>query len=142
MVFSVLNRTSIPDTTCGSAEAISLYGEVAQNVTSPGYPYGYAANLNCNWTFSTIPMNHIQIKFKNVNFGTVNSVFGIRCFYSDYVKVFQKQVLTNEMQLLKQICQMDQIEDPIAGTNILKLQFVSNNFMNGTGFEAMVYESK
>lgn len=98
--------------------------------------------MHCVWKFSTISRNHIEVKLKNLNFGIITNSFGVRCFYSDYLKVFQRQVIAHEWQELKKICEMNQTNEVIVGSNSVKLEFSSNTYMNGTGFEAVVYEGK
>lgn len=120
-----------------------MFGQGTKTITSPGYPNGYAANLKCEWTFSTVPMNHIEIQFNKMNFGSDSMVFGVKCFFSDYVTISQKASITNEWTVIRdKLCTMEDVADSIIGTDLVKLKFISNGNINGTGFEALVYESK
>lgn len=132
----------ITDISCGSSEVINLNEESKLTITSPGFPYGYAPNVKCEWIFSTVPMNHIEVLFKSINFGVINILLANRCQYFDYVRISQKQVISNEWTVLQDICKFDQVEDGIVGTNLVKVEFVANNYLNGTGFKATVYDSK
>lgn len=88
-------------------------------------------------------MNHLELKFKALDFGSNSYLFGVRCYYSDYITVSQREIISNEWTvLLNKLCTIDQVTDQIVGTNVLKLDFASNAQINGTGFEAIVYERK
>lgn len=127
------------DRTCGSKETIEFTDEKRLTITSPSFPYGYSPNLKCEWTFSTIPMNHIEVVFKIVNFDF--NMVSSNCKYVDHVTVSHLPVNSNDWIELQQICKIDQIDNVIVGSNLVKLNFTTNSFLNGTGFKAEVYES-
>lgn len=54
-------------------------------ITSPGYPYGYAPNLNVSWTIHTEPHYHIEIEFLDVDLYPIHSSSEID--FSDYIIV-------------------------------------------------------
>lgn len=86
-------------------------------------------------------MNHLEIEFKALDFGSNSYIFGVRCYYSDYVTISQKEFISNEWTVLQsKLCSIDQVTETIVGTNMVKLDFVSNAQINGSGFEAKIYE--
>ncbi|VEN57932.1 unnamed protein product, partial [Callosobruchus maculatus] len=125
---------------CGSSDIISLNSSSSNyTLTSPGYPTGYANNLNCQWIFSTIPMNHLAITFQDVNFGIrVAGFFAATCQYVDVVKLYQKGPFDDDWQKMRSVCQST--SEVIHATNLLKVEFVTTRFRNGTGFKAYVAE--
>jgi len=42
-------------------------------INSPGYPYGYAPNLNVVWTIHTEPLHHIEIEFTDIDLYPIQS---------------------------------------------------------------------
>ncbi|CAG9816798.1 unnamed protein product [Phaedon cochleariae] len=109
--------------------------------TSPGYPGGYAPNLNCEWIFSTVPMNHLAIAFIDINFDTNVNRIVTRCeVFSDYVRLYQRHSYDNDWQVMKDICRKDDALHLIHAAESLKVQFVSTRLFNGTGFRAIVYD--
>ncbi|KAG5881771.1 hypothetical protein JTB14_021141 [Gonioctena quinquepunctata] len=126
------------NTTCGMSEVINMNTLHNYTLESPGYPHGYANDLKCEWIFSTIPMNHLEIKFTSLNFGF--SQFAQRCdILSDHVRLFQKHSYDNDWQLIEDLCKYKM--DTFSATDLLKVQFDTTRFINGTGFKAMVVDA-
>ncbi|KAJ8936435.1 hypothetical protein NQ318_015581, partial [Aromia moschata] len=126
------NTTSLTVKDCGSSEVINI--NTLRNytiVTSPGYPGGYKPNLNCEWIFSTIPMNHLQLYFVDID------LQDDRCF-ADYITVYQKHYYDNDWQHVKTLCSRKDSNSIIPAMDLLKLKFVSNRLFNGTGFKASI----
>ncbi|RZC32589.1 cubilin, partial [Asbolus verrucosus] len=78
-------QNTLPKTKgCGSKDPIDLNSwKNFTVITSPGYPNGYDHNLNCEWTITTIAMNHLDIYFSEMN---LQRSYGSVC-YADYVEV-------------------------------------------------------
>ncbi|CAH1989272.1 unnamed protein product [Acanthoscelides obtectus] len=132
-------RNILQKKSCGSTDIISLNSTVSNyTLTSPGYPTGYAHNLECQWIFSTASMNHLAIVFQDVNFGIrVAGFFATTCQYMDLVQLYQKSAFDDDWQKIKTICQTTL--EVVHATNLLKVEFVTTRFRNGTGFKALVY---
>lgn len=59
-----------------------VVGSETVTLTSPGYPYGYAANLNCIWSITTPVGQRIWLNISNIDLESHQS-----CFY-DFVKIY------------------------------------------------------
>ncbi|XP_044765339.1 LOW QUALITY PROTEIN: cubilin-like [Coccinella septempunctata] len=112
--------------TCGSEDIIDLRKIHKVNLTSPGYPNGYAPNLECEWNFETESGNSLRLKVNSVNLG-----FSSYCFH-DYIRM-----RSDDMD--KKICHRSQARTYNASRS-LKVTFVTNAYYNGTGFSAEVME--
>jgi len=55
------------------------------NITSPGYPHGYASNLNVTWILHTEPYYHIDIEIIDIDFYPIRS--SLNMFHGDYLDV-------------------------------------------------------
>ncbi|XP_050535178.1 cubilin [Daktulosphaira vitifoliae] len=108
-------------------------------ITSPGYPNGYAPNLNVTWTIHTDPLNHIEIDFISIDlFSTLFTVNYYSC-YKDYVNIETINEETGKMKTLDRICKNKSpgaADSIIIGSNIVKLTFISDMALNGSGFKA------
>ncbi|XP_050435751.1 cubilin [Adelges cooleyi] len=104
-------------------------------ITSPGYPIGYAPNLNITWTIHTEPRNHIEIDFINVQLSASSRAF-LSC-YRDYILVKTLDPDNGNMKFLDKICKnkIPGSDSTLIGSNIVNLSFVSGK-TNGTGFKA------
>lgn len=125
---------------CGSSETIDINTLVSYTLTSPGYPQGYKTNLNCEWIFSTISMNHLVVHIMDINLKN----FQARLYScnDDYVSFYQKGSQDNDWMLIKKVCNTDDHVTKYHFTNLLKVQFVTNRYLNGTGFKANIEQSK
>lgn len=54
-------------------------------ITNPGYPYGYAPNLNLTWTIHSEPHYHIDVEFLEVNLNPISS--SSETFNNDHITV-------------------------------------------------------
>ncbi|XP_060536860.1 cubilin [Cylas formicarius] len=104
---------------------------------SPGYPNGYGSNLNCEWIFSTIPMNHLKITFKVIDLFTFANRL---CNRADVIEVYQRKHSNRGWELVRQICENEDEETIIHGTHLMKVAFKTNQFLNRSGFLAEVQE--
>lgn len=122
---------------CGATEPIDL--NVLKNstwITSPGYPNGYANNLNCEWILTTIPTNRLIIYFSAVD---LQRNYGPAC-YADYIEIFTKQV-NADWNSISKICHENSTSAAtIASTNLMKVVFKSDRYANGTGFRALIMQ--
>lgn len=131
------NFYNFPVNGCGTAEPTDL--NILRNstwITSPGYPNGYANNLNCEWIFTTIPMNRILMFFTAVD---LQRNYGPAC-YADYIEIFEKQT-NHDWSSLGKICHENTSAAAlIYGTNLMKIVFKTDLYANGTGFRAYVMQ--
>nr|XP_036671656.1 cubilin homolog [Drosophila suzukii] len=101
------------------------------DLSSPGFPYGYAPNLDCEWTIkSEDPSQHIYAYSFRVDLEDFPECA------ADYLQVQSSSDLshwTNEMRTCKK---PTGLIAPVHGTPNLRLQFHSDVSMNGTGFSA------
>ncbi|PVD35988.1 hypothetical protein C0Q70_02958 [Pomacea canaliculata] len=70
-----------PPTVAGCGGSV-VVGSETVTLTSPGYPYGYAANLNCIWSITTPVGQRIWLNISNIDLESHQS-----CFY-DFVKIY------------------------------------------------------
>ncbi|XP_034122311.1 cubilin homolog [Drosophila guanche] len=135
VVSSVLvkgNRTVTNDE-CNKDFTVS--GSARLMVNSPGYPRGYAANLNCQWTFRPEdPAQHAYVDLYEVDLEEYANCF------ADYLNIQSSSDLshwTNELR----ICNGSKggpLIQRLHGTPHLRLQFRSDVSINGRGFRAIV----
>ncbi|KAJ8923869.1 hypothetical protein NQ315_010451 [Exocentrus adspersus] len=132
------------DKDCGSSEVIDMSTmQRSYSITSPGYPTGYKPNLHCEWIFSTIPMNHLELYFFDVNLYNFIVYSNKLVCNSDYISLYQRHSDDNDWELVNKVCSRGDYNDTsIHFTNLLKVEFVTNRYMNGSGFKASVVQSK
>nr|XP_008192422.1 PREDICTED: cubilin [Tribolium castaneum] len=131
------NKPSPKPNGCGTKEPIAL-NELKNytTITSPGFPNGYAPNLQCEWILTTIPMNSLRIYFREMD---LQPTYG-GC-YADYVEIFEKRLDKDWTSVLK-TCLSNITSNPgIYTTNMMKVVFKSDRYGNKTGFSALVRES-
>lgn len=103
---------------------------------SPGYPDGYNHSLDCEWIFSTIPENHLQIDFYRVDLD-----YGTPCL-TDRVEVYSGRDGVEDWQLLSTVClPNDTFRETIDSSNLMKVAFKTDSYLNQTGFSAMITEA-
>ncbi|XP_046392545.1 cubilin-like [Ischnura elegans] len=123
-------NTSLSIPGCGGIFTAQTNGTV---FTSPGYPNGYAGNLDCEWIFETTPYNHIKILVNDMNLQP-----SPYCSVADSLMIYDGKGGHQEWELLKTYCLPNASrEDPVKGSNIVKVVFHSDRFRNGTGFSAV-----
>jgi len=98
-------------------------------LTSPGYPYGYANNLDCIWTLITAVGRSIVIQFTNMSLEAHSY-----CSY-DYVSIAEGSMdLTGTNQLGK-FCGAVVPPNPIqSSTNLVMVRMRTDSSVNRTGF--------
>ncbi|KAJ6642437.1 Cubilin like [Pseudolycoriella hygida] len=102
------------------------------NITSPGFPYGYATDLNCMWILKPEEVGrHAVFLFDEIDLeDTVNCL-------GDYVKIYSSNDLSN-YKLLNTTCQVTPNEIlQLYGDPYLKIHFVSDYYTNRTGFSGI-----
>ncbi|CAG9759987.1 unnamed protein product [Ceutorhynchus assimilis] len=120
---------------CGYA--YKLEGQTNVSLTSPGYPTGYKPNLNCEWIYEIDPQYHLRLRIIDLNFGGFG---GNRiCTYSDVLIVHTKANQDEEWRLVQEICTPSNISNDLIGANFLKVEFRTNKYLNGTGFQAIIF---
>lgn len=130
----VKNTSNTIENECGD-RTIALNNETAMvNITSPGYPYGYAAGLTCYWTIlSTIPSFHPVVIFRDVDLEDIPNCVG------DYVSVSSDRE-DGSWKELDKMCDHDiRIRKSFDGTPNLKVKFRSDYGTNRTGFHAYTF---
>lgn len=118
-------------TNCTENSVIYLNNISGINITSPGYPYGYAPNLNCTWTLKPDQAGyHASIIFLEIDLeDTFNCL-------SDYVEVSSSQDLST-YKVLNKTCQVIPNKlMQIHGDPYLRMNFISDYYSNRTGFMA------
>ena len=103
-------------------------------ITSPGYPYGYAPDLTCEWIFSTTSENHLYIVFNDVNLANDFDT----CIL-DRVDIYNGISISQNWELLTQICTPNITNaNKFTSTNLMKIVFKSDSVLNQTGFSATI----
>ncbi|XP_015589651.1 cubilin [Cephus cinctus] len=129
--------SSLPPSNCSDVISFSEIGKKTYTFESPGYPNGYAGNLVCNWIFESPPGTHLIMYFNHMDLEESST-----CLW-DYVAVY---TMTGELSesgdwsLNNRYCLKNATRSEIRGTNLMKVQFVSDVYNNRTGFQAAVYE--
>lgn len=102
---------------------------------SPGYPLGYAQNLNCTWTLvPSNPATHAAVQLNTVDF----EQFSDACF-ADFLVVSSSSDMQSWTQLTKVCKQLNNTEKPVYhGKPYLRLQFVTDASVNRTGFASVL----
>lgn len=133
------------DTNCSNDNKTDINIHALHNytLTSPGYPEGYAPNLKCEWTFSTISMNHLILYFFNIDFNIFSNRFSMNrmCELNDRVNIYEKHFFDNEWKKVKTVCKSSDVENFVRTTDLMKIEFVTTRFINGTGFKAKILEA-
>ena len=115
---------------CGGV--ISLNNEtLITNISSPGYPHGYGNFMNCTWIVrSGLPSYHPVVMFYDVNLEESSDCV------SDYVSVSSDRD-DGSWKHLDKFCSVDS-RHPLefSGTPNLKVDFISDYYVNQTGFTA------
>ncbi|ETN66367.1 hypothetical protein AND_001841 [Anopheles darlingi] len=113
---------------------------IAYNVTSPGFPYGYAPDLACSWIMqSAIASYHPVLRLVVVDLEETSECL------ADYVEVASSSDLA-QWQPFGRICRYGEnregsettAQDTFAGKPHLRLSFRTDYYHNRTGFAATV----
>lgn len=103
--------------------------------SSPGWPTGYAANLHCNWVFTSPPGTHLVLRIITMDLEEM-----IDCI-ADSVSVYSGYALTStdDARLESKLCLANSSMSLITGTNVMTVKFDTDSYGNKTGFNAYVY---
>lgn len=129
------NASFVSFNACDKNQIVTLSSETQiKNVTSPGYPYGYASNLDCEWTIvSALPSYRPILEFKDINLEAMD-----KCI-ADYVLVQRSREDGTWVDIAKQ-CELEMLSRRMyQGTPYLKVKFHTDYNKNETGFNATVY---
>ncbi|XP_065362088.1 cubilin homolog [Calliphora vicina] len=97
--------------------------------SSPGYPQGYDANLQCAWTvISNNPAMHTELLLLKIDLEEFDECF------ADYVKVSKSSDLQNWQELEKMCKTTSNKIIRFEGNPYLKVEFVTDTGVNKTGF--------
>lgn len=122
---------------CGTNGVVDISNMKEYNFTSPGYPYGYAPNLHCEWLFSTRPENHLSIYFTDMDLDNPY-IYCTTDTISLYTGVEGKQ----NWKLFSKFCKRNATDTGLPPSNLLKVVFDSDYGGNQTGFSAIVCNGK
>lgn len=119
---------SYTNATCG--QRMHLTPTQATYITSPGYPFGYASNLNCTWDVATDPGHHIVVSIMDINIEGRNDT----CRY-DTLKFFARTF--GHWHLNRTLCGRYGESFELPSDNA-RIEFWTDAFVNGTGFKAQL----
>ncbi|XP_046744297.1 cubilin [Diprion similis] len=121
---------------CG--EIISLSNSVNSTYAfhSPGWPEGYTDNLDCSWTFESPPGTHLALTFN-----TLDLEEDATCLL-DQVKIYSGNFLAmqREWSYIGSFCHPNMTYTLIKTSNLMKVEFHTDSWINKTGFSARVYK--
>ncbi|CAK9795155.1 Cubn [Anthophora quadrimaculata] len=120
---------------CNKEVALVGKNNITYEFTSPGYPDGYEANLHCAWIFTSPPGTHLVLRFLVMDLEEVSNCI------SDYVAVYSGNAITtpDNANLLQQLCLVNSTSTLVKADNVMTVKFVSDSYINKTGFSAYVY---
>lgn len=121
---------------CGSG-IIDLTGKANRSVTitSPGYPKGYALNLNCVWTIECSPGEHLMLLVNQMD------IYPSQSCMMEHLTVYSGIDGVSEWKEVGKLCAHNDTEQYLVATNFMKLNFMSNWIVNRTGFSVTVQKS-
>lgn len=140
----VWNEVPKPETTiesnvtnslnCSANSVITVNEGEQLKLHSPGFPEGYAPNLNCVWTFLPVKMGYtVSISMLTLDLEVVPDCL------ADFVRIGSGTDLSN-FEEQSPMCSLNHLtpSQRYHGTPNLKVQFQTDISMNRTGFEAVV----
>ncbi|ENN74285.1 hypothetical protein YQE_09257, partial [Dendroctonus ponderosae] len=131
-------KTSHSNTTTSACTyEYTLNGQSNVTLSSPGYPNGYAHDSNCEWIYKIEPQYHLELEFVDLSLETWGKFR--QCVFSDTVKVYTKYEKNGAWVPLIQICNNSKPDDRSVGTDLLKVEFSTNKYFNGSGFQAVIF---
>lgn len=119
---------------CTGNSVLTVYAIDRLQLTSPGYPTGYAANLNCVWTFlPATPGYHVDITFAVIDMEVTPNCL------ADYIQQGGGQDLQN-FDMDARMCSMSQVlrGGRYHGAPNLRVKFNSDYANNRTGFSSTI----
>ncbi|XP_011302978.1 cubilin [Fopius arisanus] len=131
------DNTLVHLSNCNEEIALMNDNNSYYTITSPGYPDGYNHSLHCNWLITSPPGTHLLFKLKDLNLEEGHDCYG------DSVSVFDGIALSEEpppdVHLLGKYCRSNESDSRVESiTNTMTVKFLTDSFMNRTGFKAEV----
>lgn len=123
---------------CNREVALMAAENNSYDFTSPGYPHGYEANLECSWVFTTPPGTHLVLRILAMDLEeTTNCV-------ADYVTVYNGNALNapDNANMLQRLCLANSTSAWLKADNVMTVKFESDSYLNKTGFSAYVYRGE
>ncbi|XP_033347146.1 cubilin [Bombus vosnesenskii] len=116
---------------------VALQNSSRYDITSPGWPHGYADNLRCVWIFTSPPGTHLVFRILYMDLEESNNCV------ADFVTVYNGNALTDESNanLLHKLCLSNSTSMAIEADNVMTVKFESDSYLNETGFSAYVYQA-
>lgn len=106
-------------------------------ITSPGFPTGYGPNLECSWIISSPPGTHLIFWFLDLDLEESNGCITDHVdIYSGYVR---SSMLPPDTKLHGKYCLSNESSLHVETTNIMTVKFISDIYINNTGFKGVVY---
>lgn len=133
----------ILDKSCGSKVPIDLTTINNYTLQSPGYPNGYANNLECEWTFTTGENNHLVAIFTEIDLDANFHSFMTSC-YGDYVQIYSGFDAdgSKDWKSVAKLCTKNSTHQNFETSNYMKIVFNSNTYLNYSGFSVDIFQSK
>lgn len=129
------SAVSIESLNCTANSLVHLGVGRVLNISSPGYPFGYDNSLACQWTIVPDQMGfHPVLYFETVDLESVSECI------SDFVSVSSGSNMENFVNLAT-LCTTTtnvSVQNTYVGSPLLRLNFVSDSYVNRTGFNAIV----
>ncbi|XP_012276352.1 cubilin [Orussus abietinus] len=119
---------------CEEIVSLSDPTSLEYRFSSPGWPNGYKNDLNCSWIFESLPGTSLSLNFKSISLNS-NSY----CL-NDYVAVYSgiAESTHEEWTLVTKVCNSESKGKIISASNLMRVEFITDAYSNGTGFEASV----
>ncbi|XP_068150750.1 cubilin homolog [Drosophila tropicalis] len=128
----VENNRTVSNNLCHEKLTVNSLASVM--VSSPGYPNGYKPNMNCEWIYKAKNnWEHVYVDILKARLEDISDC------EADYLQI-QSSSNLNDWNTELRVCNKSD-KSPIQrvhGTPNLRLQFVSDASINGTGFLARV----
>ncbi|XP_078037937.1 cubilin [Augochlora pura] len=112
---------------------ISLDSNDGIDIRSPGWPNGYAENLECIWLITCPPGSHIVLRLLNLDIEESENCF------ADSLSVYDGDALNTpeEAELLEKMCLANSSHTQLqVSDNVMTVIFESDGYINKTGFYA------
>lgn len=107
------------------------------NLTSPGFPNGYAQNLQCEWIFSTSPGYHLGILFTNVKLNSDENPYSF-----EVVRIASRANELEDWKSVYELTSQNSTHQAAYASTMMKVTFNTDYAGNGTGFMASIVRSK
>lgn len=124
-------QTETNNDRCNSSTIV--LGNDTVRITSPGYPFGYDTSLNCSWIVKTDdPSTRVAFAV-----GVVDLEEAHNCL-ADHLTIYTSSDLVNWVKNDSMCNEMNR--RVYHGTPYMKIQFVSDHYINKTGFMGNLYK--